>query len=192
MHGPEQVEGALNAGPGLGGWRDAGGGGQRGGAGVCAGRGGCGELSPERWWRPGPGGAVPRRGPTRRTLGKCVDPGRWAVSRSTASPSPRLPTPPREGRFPLDRRLGGAGSRAFVCGNPLPGPAPLRSASGLRLGLRGAGGAGRGAGRAAAALDMSGPRAGFYRQELNKTVWEVPQRLQGLRPVGSGAYGSVW
>ncbi|XP_076412657.1 mitogen-activated protein kinase 11 isoform X4 [Peromyscus maniculatus bairdii] len=39
---------------------------------------------------------------------------------------------------------------------------------------------------------MSGPRAGFYRQELNKTVWEVPQRLQGLRPVGSGAYGSVW
>lgn len=40
--------------------------------------------------------------------------------------------------------------------------------------------------------DMSGPRAGFYRQELNKTLWEVPQRLQGLRPVGSGAYGSVW
>ncbi|XP_070309674.1 mitogen-activated protein kinase 11 isoform X3 [Odocoileus virginianus] len=38
---------------------------------------------------------------------------------------------------------------------------------------------------------MSGPRAGFYRQELNKTLWEVPQRLQGLRPVGSGAYGSV-
>ncbi|XP_035875674.1 mitogen-activated protein kinase 11 isoform X1 [Phyllostomus discolor] len=38
---------------------------------------------------------------------------------------------------------------------------------------------------------MSGPRAGFYRQELNKTVWEVPQRLRGLRPVGSGAYGSV-
>ena len=39
---------------------------------------------------------------------------------------------------------------------------------------------------------MSGPRAGFYRLELNKTLWEVPQRLQGLRPVGSGAYGSVW
>ncbi|XP_021114395.1 mitogen-activated protein kinase 11 isoform X2 [Heterocephalus glaber] len=39
---------------------------------------------------------------------------------------------------------------------------------------------------------MSAPRAGFYRQELNKTVWEVPQRLQGLCPVGSGAYGSVW
>ncbi|KAM7113792.1 mitogen-activated protein kinase 11 isoform 1-T1 [Molossus nigricans] len=38
---------------------------------------------------------------------------------------------------------------------------------------------------------MTGPRAGFYRQELNKTVWEVPQRLQELRPVGSGAYGSV-
>ncbi|XP_023381232.1 mitogen-activated protein kinase 12 isoform X6 [Pteropus vampyrus] len=31
----------------------------------------------------------------------------------------------------------------------------------------------------------------MFREELNKTVWEVPQRLQGLRPVGSGAYGSV-
>ncbi|XP_047405168.1 LOW QUALITY PROTEIN: mitogen-activated protein kinase 11 [Sciurus carolinensis] len=38
---------------------------------------------------------------------------------------------------------------------------------------------------------MSAPRAGLYRQELNKTVWEVQQRLQGLRPVGSCAYGSV-
>ncbi|XP_068852179.1 mitogen-activated protein kinase 11 isoform X3 [Aphelocoma coerulescens] len=34
-------------------------------------------------------------------------------------------------------------------------------------------------------------RGGFYRQELNKTVWEVPQRYQNLTPVGSGAYGSV-
>ncbi|XP_061583684.1 mitogen-activated protein kinase 14A-like isoform X1 [Cololabis saira] len=34
-------------------------------------------------------------------------------------------------------------------------------------------------------------RATFYRQELNKTVWEVPQRYQNLSPVGSGAYGSV-
>ncbi|XP_041109976.1 mitogen-activated protein kinase 11 [Polyodon spathula] len=34
-------------------------------------------------------------------------------------------------------------------------------------------------------------RAGFYRQELNKTVWEVPERYQNLTPVGSGAYGSV-
>uniref|UniRef100_A0A8C9ZDV6 mitogen-activated protein kinase n=1 Tax=Sander lucioperca TaxID=283035 RepID=A0A8C9ZDV6_SANLU len=31
----------------------------------------------------------------------------------------------------------------------------------------------------------------FYRQELNKTVWEVPERYQNLSPVGSGAYGSV-
>ncbi|CAL1608401.1 unnamed protein product [Knipowitschia caucasica] len=31
----------------------------------------------------------------------------------------------------------------------------------------------------------------FHRQELNKTVWEVPQRYQNLSPVGSGAYGSV-
>uniref|UniRef100_A0AAQ5XZC6 mitogen-activated protein kinase n=1 Tax=Amphiprion ocellaris TaxID=80972 RepID=A0AAQ5XZC6_AMPOC len=34
-------------------------------------------------------------------------------------------------------------------------------------------------------------RPTFYRQELNKTVWEVPERYQSLAPVGSGAYGSV-
>uniref|UniRef100_A0A4W3JZX8 mitogen-activated protein kinase n=1 Tax=Callorhinchus milii TaxID=7868 RepID=A0A4W3JZX8_CALMI len=34
-------------------------------------------------------------------------------------------------------------------------------------------------------------RTGFYRQELNKTLWEVPDRYQNLTPVGSGAYGSV-
>uniref|UniRef100_A0A3Q2CXX5 Mitogen-activated protein kinase 11 n=1 Tax=Cyprinodon variegatus TaxID=28743 RepID=A0A3Q2CXX5_CYPVA len=35
-------------------------------------------------------------------------------------------------------------------------------------------------------------RPGFYRQELNKTVWEVPERYQNLTPVGSGAYGTVY
>ncbi|KAM7401875.1 hypothetical protein PAMP_017152 [Pampus punctatissimus] len=34
-------------------------------------------------------------------------------------------------------------------------------------------------------------RPTFYRQELNKTVWEVPERYKMLTPVGSGAYGSV-
>uniref|UniRef100_A0AAQ4PL23 mitogen-activated protein kinase n=1 Tax=Gasterosteus aculeatus aculeatus TaxID=481459 RepID=A0AAQ4PL23_GASAC len=34
-------------------------------------------------------------------------------------------------------------------------------------------------------------RPTFYRQELNKTAWEVPERYQNLSPVGSGAYGSV-
>ncbi|XP_006013642.1 mitogen-activated protein kinase 14 isoform X2 [Latimeria chalumnae] len=34
-------------------------------------------------------------------------------------------------------------------------------------------------------------RPEFYRQELNKTVWEVPRRYENLSPVGSGAYGSV-
>lgn len=34
-------------------------------------------------------------------------------------------------------------------------------------------------------------RTGFYKQELNKTIWEVPERYQNLSPVGSGAYGSV-
>uniref|UniRef100_A0A4W5N156 mitogen-activated protein kinase n=1 Tax=Hucho hucho TaxID=62062 RepID=A0A4W5N156_9TELE len=34
-------------------------------------------------------------------------------------------------------------------------------------------------------------RPTFYRQELNNTIWEVPERYQTLSPVGSGAYGSV-
>uniref|UniRef100_A0A672JEU1 mitogen-activated protein kinase n=1 Tax=Salarias fasciatus TaxID=181472 RepID=A0A672JEU1_SALFA len=34
-------------------------------------------------------------------------------------------------------------------------------------------------------------RPKFYRQEVNKTIWEVPERYQNLAPVGSGAYGSV-
>lgn len=41
-------------------------------------------------------------------------------------------------------------------------------------------------------VDMTQERPKFYRQELNKTVWEVPERYQNLSPVGSGAYGSVW
>uniref|UniRef100_A0AAY4BXE4 mitogen-activated protein kinase n=1 Tax=Denticeps clupeoides TaxID=299321 RepID=A0AAY4BXE4_9TELE len=35
------------------------------------------------------------------------------------------------------------------------------------------------------------PRPAFYGQEINKTLWEVPYRYQGLSAVGSGAYGSV-
>ncbi|XP_041081204.1 mitogen-activated protein kinase 14A-like isoform X2 [Polyodon spathula] len=31
----------------------------------------------------------------------------------------------------------------------------------------------------------------FYRQEIQKTTWEVPVRYTGLTPVGSGAYGTV-
>uniref|UniRef100_A0A8C6WPN4 mitogen-activated protein kinase n=1 Tax=Neogobius melanostomus TaxID=47308 RepID=A0A8C6WPN4_9GOBI len=34
-------------------------------------------------------------------------------------------------------------------------------------------------------------RPNFYRQDVNKTIWEVPERYQSLSPVGSGAYGSV-
>lgn len=32
----------------------------------------------------------------------------------------------------------------------------------------------------------------FYKVELNKTVWEVPEKYQELTPIGTGAYGSVW
>uniref|UniRef100_A0A672KSC2 mitogen-activated protein kinase n=1 Tax=Sinocyclocheilus grahami TaxID=75366 RepID=A0A672KSC2_SINGR len=34
-------------------------------------------------------------------------------------------------------------------------------------------------------------RPTFHRQEVNKTIWEVPVRYQNLSPVGSGAYGTV-
>ncbi|XP_072328913.1 mitogen-activated protein kinase 14B isoform X2 [Scyliorhinus torazame] len=34
-------------------------------------------------------------------------------------------------------------------------------------------------------------RKGFYRQDINKTIWEVPLRYNELTPIGSGAYGSV-
>uniref|UniRef100_A0A8C5HAF2 mitogen-activated protein kinase n=1 Tax=Gouania willdenowi TaxID=441366 RepID=A0A8C5HAF2_GOUWI len=32
---------------------------------------------------------------------------------------------------------------------------------------------------------------GFYRLEIQKTTWDVPVRYDSLRPVGSGAYGTV-
>ncbi|XP_078515454.1 mitogen-activated protein kinase 14A-like [Lissotriton helveticus] len=34
-------------------------------------------------------------------------------------------------------------------------------------------------------------KRGFCRLDINKTVWEVPLRYKDLRPVGSGAYGTV-
>jgi len=34
-------------------------------------------------------------------------------------------------------------------------------------------------------------RNGYYRVELNRTSWEVPERYINLSPVGSGAYGQV-
>ncbi|KAF6020572.1 MAPK14 [Bugula neritina] len=38
---------------------------------------------------------------------------------------------------------------------------------------------------------LTGVKDGYYRIELNKTVWEVPKRYQMLSPVGTGAYGQV-
>ena len=35
-------------------------------------------------------------------------------------------------------------------------------------------------------------KPGFYKIELFKTVWEVPERYQDLSPIGTGAYGTVW
>ena len=31
----------------------------------------------------------------------------------------------------------------------------------------------------------------YYQVELNRTVWEVPNRYKDLVPIGSGAYGQV-
>lgn len=71
-----------------------------------------------------------------------------------------------------ERASGRRGERAAVCRQGAPARPPPRPA--------------------AAAWKMSQERPTFYRQELNKTIWEVPERYQNLSPVGSGAYGSVW
>ncbi|KAI9531166.1 Mitogen-activated protein kinase 12 [Dissostichus eleginoides] len=34
-------------------------------------------------------------------------------------------------------------------------------------------------------------RAHFYREEINSTVWEVPEKFTLLKQIGTGAYGSV-
>uniref|UniRef100_A0A672PWA6 mitogen-activated protein kinase n=1 Tax=Sinocyclocheilus grahami TaxID=75366 RepID=A0A672PWA6_SINGR len=34
-------------------------------------------------------------------------------------------------------------------------------------------------------------RAGFYRGEINRTVWDVPERYRDLIQIGTGAYGTV-
>uniref|UniRef100_A0A6Q2X3N6 mitogen-activated protein kinase n=1 Tax=Esox lucius TaxID=8010 RepID=A0A6Q2X3N6_ESOLU len=35
------------------------------------------------------------------------------------------------------------------------------------------------------------PGPGYYRQDINKTTWEVPERYRELKQVGTGAYGTV-
>lgn len=142
------------------------------GCALGAGTGGCG-AEPEMQAAARPGrcraedgrGALggEARGPREEAAG-------GARSRSTAAalPSRRLLSaqlPPRAGWKPRVRLRE-------------PSLASPRPASRSRLGAPQAG-AGRGARRAAAAPEMSGPRAGFYRLELTKTLWEVPQRLQG-------------
>lgn len=32
----------------------------------------------------------------------------------------------------------------------------------------------------------------FYKVDINKTEWEIPERYKNLTPIGSGAYGQVW
>lgn len=32
----------------------------------------------------------------------------------------------------------------------------------------------------------------YYKLEINKTIWRVPERYLDLKPLGIGAFGSVW
>ena len=41
-------------------------------------------------------------------------------------------------------------------------------------------------------LESEKMKKGYYRSELNKTVWEIPEHYQNLSPIGAGAYGQVW
>lgn len=35
-------------------------------------------------------------------------------------------------------------------------------------------------------------KKGFYKQDINKTAWELPKTYLSPTHVGSGAYGAVW
>ena len=41
-------------------------------------------------------------------------------------------------------------------------------------------------------MDQLNIKKGFYRIELNKAVWDVPEKYTKLSPIGMGAYGQVW
>lgn len=42
-------------------------------------------------------------------------------------------------------------------------------------------------------VSMASPvKSGFCRLEIQKTTWDVQDRYTSLKPVGSGAYGTVW
>ncbi|XP_040452088.1 mitogen-activated protein kinase 11 [Falco naumanni] len=119
--------------------------------------------------------ATPRALPPREDTGG----GPGAPGPVRPSPPPGLsPAPaaaPTPSAFPSPSPAGPSSPPAPAVPASLPAPAEGR------LPLLAAGGG---------SAKMS-ERGGFYRQELNKTVWEVPQRYQNLTPVGSGAYGSV-
>jgi len=38
---------------------------------------------------------------------------------------------------------------------------------------------------------MSRKMAKFYKLDINRTEWEIPETYQNLQPVGQGAYGQV-
>uniref|UniRef100_A0A8C6TBZ3 mitogen-activated protein kinase n=1 Tax=Neogobius melanostomus TaxID=47308 RepID=A0A8C6TBZ3_9GOBI len=40
-------------------------------------------------------------------------------------------------------------------------------------------------------MALRSSRTGFYRQEVNRTAWEVPERYRELKQIGTGAYGTV-
>lgn len=104
-----------------------------------------------------------RRGPGGRAAGpRAGVRGAGAGGAARPSPAPR--------RSPA--RLGSAAVAA-----PVPPTTPRTLCRRLPAGGRSA---------------MSSPKNGFYRQDITKTLWEVPDRYRDLQPVGSGAYGAVW
>lgn len=115
--------------------------------------------------------------------------GAAAGGRRPEQPQAAQPAPARRRGLQEPPRLTGAARRGVAASPHLRGRRAQRTACGCRQGAPASSATSSPRGRR---CKMSQERPTFYRQELNKTIWEVPERYQNLSPVGSGAYGSVW
>ncbi|KAK2113498.1 hypothetical protein P7K49_007764 [Saguinus oedipus] len=114
-------------------------------------------------------------------------PGGTGVPQGCPDPVPGRPTARRSAELGRPGRGGpGAPGLAGRWERRSPGPPPSRGG--------GAGAAGAGAlgarWAANAAATPGPPRSGFYKQDVNKTVWELPKTYVSPTHVGSGAYGA--
>lgn len=163
-------------------------------------------------WEALPPGSGLLLGPTsptagRRSVGRHRGPAGQSRPRAWAAPAAGAPSGRAEAQ---ERRAGQARAwrprRTWASrqvGASRPGPQPSRGG--------GAGGAGR-AQRGPGRWEPVGPRTqpprrgrrhrvpgmslirkkGFYKQDVNKTAWELPKTYVSPTHVGSGAYGAVW